>query len=67
MTQHLDGLKAELGFLIAGGKSALLHSIEKAEDSLDNAYKDVSLINIKKDDIVLGLAASGNTPYTCGY
>ena len=58
--------ESRIGFLIAGGKSALLNSIENAEDSVDNAHKDVSLININKDDIVLGLAASGNTPYTCG-
>ncbi len=49
--------------LIAGGKNALVNAVEGAEDSLDFAVEDLKNININKEDIVVGIAASGRTPY----
>ena len=49
--------------LIAGGVPALYSSIEIAEDDLNQAWKDLSEHNINKGDFVIGIAASGTTPY----
>lgn len=51
-------------YLIAGGIKALLESIENAEDDIKEAEKAVILNKISKQDVVIGLSASGNTPYT---
>lgn len=56
--------KARIGFLIAGGMKALTNSIEGAEDNILQAKKDVEKNNIRSSDIIIGLAASSNTPYT---
>ena len=56
--------KARIGFLIAGGLKALTNSIEGAEDDILQAKKDVEKNNIRSSDIIIGLAASSNTPYT---
>ena len=52
--------------LIAGGYSALLKAKEGAEDSLTLAKEDLKNINLNKNDTVIGLAASGRTPYVIG-
>tara|TARA_B100000575_G_scaffold167761_1_gene134231 strand:- start:15799 stop:16614 length:816 start_codon:yes stop_codon:yes gene_type:complete len=52
--------------LIAGGIPALYSSIESAEDDLNKAWKDLSKKNINTNDFVLGIAASGTTPYVVG-
>lgn len=52
--------------LIAGGYSALLKAKEGAEDSLTLAKEDLIKINLNKNDTVIGLAASGRTPYVIG-
>ncbi len=52
-------------FIIAGGNEALIRSIENAEDDLLQAKRSVSKISINNKDVVIGLAASGNTPFTC--
>ncbi|MEO6189907.1 MAG: N-acetylmuramic acid 6-phosphate etherase [Saprospiraceae bacterium] len=49
--------------LIAGGDGAIRKAVEGAEDSLSQAWKDLSDYSIDEQDIVIGLAASGTTPY----
>jgi len=50
--------------LMAGGERALKHAIEGAEDSEEAAIADLKAVNVAENDVVIGLAASGNTPYT---
>ena len=57
---------ARLGYLIAGGNAALMQAVEGAEDSTAAAENDVATLGIKKNDVVIGIAASGRTPYTVG-
>ena len=52
--------------LIAGGETALRHSVEAAEDDLSKAWKELDIFNINKKDTVIGIAASGTTPYVLG-
>ena len=49
--------------LIAGGDRAIRHAIEAAEDSLTQAWVDLQAYEIDEDDAVIGIAASGTTPY----
>lgn len=49
--------------IIAGGDIALRTAVEGAEDSLTLAQEDLEKINLNNRDIVIGLAASGRTPY----
>lgn len=49
--------------LIAGGDSAIRKAVEFAEDSTTQGWKDLLDHNINKNDIVIGIAASGTTPY----
>jgi len=49
--------------LMAGGERAFLHSVEGAEDDEDAAIAAVNE-NVKADDALVGIAASGTTPYT---
>ena len=57
--------KKRLDFIIAGGNQALLKAIENAEDNTCLAESIVVQKTISKEDVVIGLAASGNTPFTC--
>lgn len=52
--------------LIAGGPGALLKAVEGAEDSLTLAAEDLRAIGLGAADMVVGLAASGRTPYVIG-
>ncbi len=52
--------------LIAGGDNALRNSIEHAEDDTEQAWKDLSAYSIQIKDVVIGIAASGTTPYVVG-
>ena len=52
--------------LVAGGIPALYSSVEIAEDDLDQAWKDLSEHNVNSNDFVIGIAASGTTPYVIG-
>ncbi len=52
--------------LIAGGDHALRNSIEKAEDDTQQAWNDLNEHQISPKDIVVGIAASGTTPYVVG-
>ena len=56
--------KTRLIYLMAGGKKALLESVEGAEDNEKEAVKVVNSNKISKRDVVIGLSASGNTPFT---
>ena len=52
--------------IIAGGDTALRTPIENSEDDLELAQKDLEKILLNHKDIVVGLAASGRTPYVIG-
>lgn len=52
--------------IIAGGDSAIRKAVEFAEDDTEQAWKDLLAYNITDKDVVVGLAASGTTPYVIG-
>ncbi|WP_439239341.1 N-acetylmuramic acid 6-phosphate etherase [Lonepinella sp. BR2919] len=52
--------------LIAGGEQALRHPIEGAEDNLAQGKIDLQQIDFSKQDVLVGIAASGRTPYVIG-
>jgi N-acetylmuramic acid 6-phosphate etherase len=49
--------------IIAGGERAIQHAVENAEDSLTQGWKDLEAHDINTEDVVIGIAASGTTPY----
>jgi len=49
--------------IIAGGDSAIRKAVEGAEDDTEQGWKDLKKWNISENDVVLGIAASGGTPY----
>lgn len=49
--------------LIAGGDNAIRKAVENAEDSLTQGWVDLQQHNVSHNDIVIGIAASGTTPY----
>lgn len=49
--------------LIAGGERAIQHAIEGAEDSRELGVSDLQALNLTAQDVVVGIAASGRTPY----
>jgi N-acetylmuramic acid 6-phosphate etherase len=53
-------------FLIAGGEAALVHATEASEDSAELGRSEMAAMKPGKRDVVVGLAASGRTPYTLG-
>ena len=57
--------KERLDFIIAGGINALINAVENAEDDTNSAEKIVEDKLISHKDVVIGVAASGNTPFTC--
>ena len=52
--------------IIAGGERALRHPIEGAEDSKAQAVVDLQTIHFSSKDVLVGIAASGRTPYVIG-
>jgi N-acetylmuramic acid 6-phosphate etherase len=52
--------------LIAGGMKAITQAVEFAEDSAENGWKDLEAHNVTSADFVIGIAASGKTPYVTG-
>ncbi|MGH2063976.1 N-acetylmuramic acid 6-phosphate etherase [Aerococcus urinaeequi] len=52
--------------LIAGGDKAMVEAVEGAEDSLILAEEDFKKLNLNANDTVVGIAASGRTPYVIG-
>jgi N-acetylmuramic acid 6-phosphate etherase len=53
-----------LVLLIAGGRDALLQTIEGAEDEVDQAVRLIDLHQINVEDVLIAVAASGTTPFT---
>jgi len=49
--------------LIAGGEAAIRKAVENAEDSTTQGWADLQRFNINENDFVIGIAASGSTPY----
>jgi N-acetylmuramic acid 6-phosphate etherase len=52
--------------IIAGGDEAIRKAVEFAEDDYHGAWKDLSAYKITSNDFVIGIAASGSTPYVVG-
>jgi N-acetylmuramic acid 6-phosphate etherase len=52
--------------LIAGGDHAIRHAVEFAEDNPEQAWQDLSPFQPNATDILMGIAASGSTPYVVG-
>lgn len=52
--------------LIAGGHKAILKAVENAEDNRELAVSDLKALNFNEKDVLVGIAASGRTPYVLG-
>ncbi|EPN3667759.1 N-acetylmuramic acid 6-phosphate etherase, partial [Enterococcus hirae] len=52
--------------LIAGGEAAMTVAVEGAEDSLELGKEDLVNLGLTENDMVIGIAASGRTPYVIG-
>ena len=52
--------------IIAGGDSAIRSAVESAEDDINQAWIDLKNHNINTKDVIIGLSASGTTPYVLG-
>jgi N-acetylmuramic acid 6-phosphate etherase len=52
--------------LIAGGDKAIRKAVENAEDDSEQAWKDLEVHMINQNDVLIGIAASGRTPYVIG-
>ncbi|SHN67418.1 N-acetylmuramic acid 6-phosphate etherase [Flavobacterium fryxellicola] len=52
--------------IIAGGDTAIRRAVENAEDNATQAWIDLKAFNINENDVVVGIAASGTTPYVIG-
>jgi len=52
--------------IIAGGDKAIRRAVENAEDDREQAWIDLQNENIGENDVVIGIAASGTTPYVIG-
>lgn len=49
--------------LIAGGHTAILKAVENAEDNRELGQSDLKVLNLNEKDVLVGIAASGRTPY----
>ena len=52
--------------IIAGGERAITNAVEFAEDDDEQGWKDLSAFHVSDKDVVIGIAASGTTPYVIG-
>jgi len=52
--------------IIAGGDIAIRKAVENAEDDTEQGWKDLKEFNVTSKDVVIGLSASGSTPYVIG-
>lgn len=52
--------------IIAGGEKAIISAVEYAEDDKEQGWKDLEAYYISDKDVVIGIAASGTTPYVIG-
>ena len=64
LTPTFDWASARTVFLMAGGQEAFIASIEGAEDDADLAIRQLEALEPTDADVVIGVAASGTTPYT---
>ncbi len=53
-----------IGFIIAGGASAFVTSVEGAEDDVEDAIAQIDAAKLSSNDVVIAVAASGTTPFT---
>jgi N-acetylmuramic acid 6-phosphate etherase len=58
--------RTQVQALIAGGRRAVTNAVEGAEDSERNGERDLKLTKLTGQDVVVGIAASGTTPYVLG-
>ncbi len=65
LTPTFDWPRERIVLLIAGGPTALLEAVEGAEDDAEAAGAAIAAHRVGAGDVVLGLAASGRTPFTC--
>jgi N-acetylmuramic acid 6-phosphate etherase len=49
--------------IIAGGNKAITEAVEYAEDDIEQGWKDLQAYHVNNKDVVIGIAASGTTPY----
>lgn len=52
--------------IMAGGDGAIRKAVEFAEDDREQAWRDLQVFNINENDVLIGIAASGRTPYVVG-
>ena len=52
--------------IMAGGDKAIRKAVEFAEDDMEQAWKDLAAYHINENDVLVGIAASGSTPYVVG-
>lgn len=52
--------------LLAGGQGAFVHAVEGAEDDPERGAADLRAVDLRSTDVVVGIAASGRTPYVIG-
>jgi N-acetylmuramic acid 6-phosphate etherase len=52
--------------LIAGGSKAVTQAVEGAEDNMDAGRQDLEALNLNTNDLLIGITASGTTPYVVG-
>ena len=55
-----------MAFCMAGGPAALMQAVENAEDDAAGGAAEIDRLAVGPDDVVIGVAASGRTPYTLG-
>jgi N-acetylmuramic acid 6-phosphate etherase len=58
--------KSQVPALIAGGRRAVTNAVEGAEDAIRNGERDLRARKLTRNDVVVGIAASGTTPYVLG-
>jgi len=58
--------RSQLQALIAGGRRAVTDAVEGAEDAIQNGERDLRARKLTPNDVVVGVAASGTTPYVLG-
>jgi N-acetylmuramic acid 6-phosphate etherase len=52
--------------IIAGGKKAIINAVENAEDNTEQGWEDLLAHHVSDEDVVIGIASSGTTPYVIG-
>ena len=63
----LVGQTKGLNLFLAGGKKALTTSVENSEDAKEAAMYYLKKLKVSEKDVVIGVAASGNTPFTAKF